>query len=201
MARVFSKSALVFLAVVLCAVGWAVAQTQNTAIGPQDPITQPPVIHTKSTLVLVPVFVITHDGLERRENPAERRCFKDEGSRFFALSAEQSYLPKACWESDVKDLTSNDFQLSQDGEPQEVKSLEKKSWPLAVRDNRTWHTEFSDAATGVWSSADIDHSLRPWDEESYYLLSYVPTVSQGCHRIRVKVRRPRVRIFARDEYC
>ncbi len=197
----FSKSALVFLVAVWCAAGWAVAQTPNTATGPHDSITQAPVIHAESNLVLVPVFVLTHDGLERRVNPAEWRCIKDEGSRFSVLSAEQPYLPKACWESDVRDLTLNDFQLSQDGEPQVIKSLKKESWPLAVRDNRNWYTEFSDAATGVWSSADIDHSLLPWDEESYYLLTYVSAVSQGCHRIQVKVRRPRVRIFARDEYC
>src|SRR5208337_1442518 len=37
-----------------------------------------------------------------------------------------------------------------------------------------------------------------------YLLSYVPDsapITAGCHRIQVKVRRPKVQIFARDEYC
>src|ERR1700676_4126462 len=202
MPRVFSKSALVFLAEVWCAAGWAVAQTPNTATGPYDSIAQTAVIHAKSNIVLIPVFVYTHDGLERRVNPAERRCIKDESSRFFALSAEQPYLPKECREIEVKDLTLNDFLLFQDGQPQRIKGLEKESWPLLVRDNRTWHVEFSDAATGVWSSADLDHSMLADGALSFYLLGYAPTLSErGCHRIRVKVRRPRVRIFARDEYC
>jgi len=186
------------------AAGWAAAQTPNLANNPQDLATQEPLIRAKSNLVLVPIFVYTHDGLERAVTAEERGCSTGEDARFEALSAEEPYIPTNCEERGrrVEDLALDDFRLFQDGVQQKIETLAKERWPLAVRDNRSWHEEFSDTPMAAWSSTDLGHSFGPFDAMSFYLLGYAPTLSEkGCHRIRVDVHRSRVRIFARDEYC
>ena len=195
------------------AAGWAGAQTPNLADNPQERPTQEPLIRAKSSLVLVPVFVYTHDGLERAFTPGEGRCETDEGLRLKALSAEEPFIPMSCEERGrvVEDLTLDDFRLFQDGVQQKIETMTKERWPLYVRDNRTWHSEFSDTPMASWSSTDLGHPFRafqgvesflPWAPRGSYLLGYAPSFSEkGCHRIRVEVRRSRVRIFARDEYC
>jgi hypothetical protein len=198
----FSKSLLVCSAAAAWLISsWAAAQAPNSSNLKRDFGTQEPIFQAKSNLVLVPVFVFTHDGLERLGNPQESRCMKEEDEAFLGLSAHQPYLPKLCDRRQVDDLTLDDFALFQDGKPQKINSLEKELWWLPVRDNRTWHFEDSDTPNGAWSSADLDQSIGP-GTDSFYLLGYTPTMSdEGCHRIRVEVHRLGVRIFAREEYC
>jgi hypothetical protein len=189
------------MAAALCALNWAAAQTSNPAHNPHDSPTQEPLFQVQSNLVLVPVFVYTADGLGRLLKPEEWRCVRDEESAFPALSADQPYLPRYCFESEVRDLTSDDFRLLQDGEPQKIKNIEKEIWPLDIRDNWTWHSEISYTPVGAWSTADIGDVLYT-GSLTFYLLAYTPALSKGgCHRLRVEVRRPKVQVFARDEYC
>jgi hypothetical protein len=166
----------------------------------------------KSNLVLVPVFVYTHDGLQRAVTAEDIRCDFAEDTRFKALSAEEPYIPTNCEERGrvIEDLALDDFRLFQDGVQQKIETLTREYWPLAVRDNRTWHSEFSDTPMAAWSSPDRGHPYRIFGRTfylasgslSFYLLGYTPALSEkGCHPIRVEVRRPQVRIFARDEYC
>lgn len=186
----------------LWALGHVAAQTPKPGITPQNFPTQGPSIRVRSTLVLVPVFVYPVGALERPINAEEKRCVKDDLAAFFASSAEQPYLWRECVGREVRDLALGDFQLFQDGKSQKIESVAEESWWLSVRDNRTWHVETSDAPTGIWSSTDLDHSLEPGSPGFYYLLGYAPTDSpEGCHRIRVEVRREKVRVFARDEFC
>src|SRR5260370_797382 len=173
-----------------------------------DSARQTPSIRVQSNLILVPVFVYPKYGLERMLNAEEEKCFGDDNSAFLALRPDQPYSPKGCVEREVKDLTSDDFRLLQDGEPQEIELEGKEGWEVAVRDNRTFHFETSIAPNGVWSttdlkSANVKSSFYPSDTRSYYVLAYTPALpDEGCHRIRVEVRRPRgARVFARDEYC
>lgn len=201
--RASSWWALVSVTLALGAFGFA-EQTPKSHDGSGGKPAVASSIKAESNLVLVPVFVYTHNGLERRRNANEDRCVQDDDSRFFALSAEQPYLPRECWEDNVKGLTLNDFQVFQDGEPQKIENVAKERWLLAVRDNRTWHGETSIAPSGIWSSADLDHFISPdpGGTSSFYLLGYTPRLSEkGCHRIRVEVHSQKVHVFARDEYC
>jgi hypothetical protein len=203
MSWVLRASNLVCVAAAWCIAGWAAAQSSNPNHPPGDFPTQEPVFQAKSNLVLVPVFVFTHDGLERGPNSEGWRCIRDDWTGFLALNVDQAYLPRACDTGEVRDLTLDDFRLFQDGEPQKIASVEKQSWWLSVRDNQTWHSETADTPSGMWSSADLGRSILP-ETSNFYLLAYAParTSSEGgCHQIRVEVGRPGVRVFARDEYC
>lgn len=203
MVRVSHKRALLCVVGALCALSHAAVQTPKSANHLRDCATQERSIKVQTTLVLVPVFVYPVGALERPMNAEEKRCAKDGLEAFFASSAEQPYFwicPYLARE--VKDLTLGDFQLFQDGKSQKIETVGKELWWLNVRDNRTWHVETSDTPTGIWSTTDLDHSLSPAPPRLYYLLGYTPTDSQeGCHQIRVEVRREKVRVFARDEFC
>jgi len=202
--KVSGKYAFNSVAAVLCALCVCVAngQTPNATNSTRDFLSQQPPIQVKSNLVLVPVFVFSRDGLGRPMNAEEERCYENYYASFSALSAEQPFSPRECDDRQVKDLALDDFLVFQDEQPQKADILGKESWWLSVRDNRTWHVETSDAPTGVWSSADLGRSLFPSESVFYYLLAYAPThPEEGCHRIRVEVRRPGLRGFARDEYC
>jgi hypothetical protein len=154
-----------------------------------------------SNLVPVPVFVFVHNGLQRRVSAAEERCHRDDESTFRALKPDQPYLPRGCFEGDVKDLAARDFRLLVDDVPQEIKGFERKQWPLIIRDNLGNHAETSDRPSGVWSTGEIPQAFLP-DSESYYVLGFAPVPSHdGCHRIRVKVDRTSVDVYARDKYC
>ena len=177
------------------------AQTLTSTKNAPGFTAQEPQIKVESKLVLVPVFVYPFGALERPLKAEEARCYADDSSAFFALAPEQPFFPKRCDEREVRDLTLDDFVFFQDGEPQKIETVGKESWWLCARDSETWHVETSIAPRGVWSSADIGHSLWP-ETQSFYLLGYAPAASRGgCHRIRIEVHRPGVRIFARDEYC
>lgn len=188
------------------------AQTPKTTKNATDLPAQERPIRVESKLVLIPTFVYVKYGLEREVTLDEDRCMTYESSRFVTLSAEEPYLPTKCLPGrEVEDLTLDDFRLLEDGEPQTIRTLEKATSPLLVRDSRSWHVETSIAPRALWSTTDLAHpflphspySFRISDPSTYYVVGYVPTRStEGCHQIRVEVRRPKAaEVFARDEYC
>jgi len=192
----------------VCAIYVAAAQ-EGKAENPVEAARQQPPIRVQSNLILVPVFVYPKYGLERMMSVEEQKCDEDNHSAFLILRADQPYSPKNCLGRDrqVRDLTTDDFQLFQDGEPQKIQLLGKEYWELTTRDNRAWHDETSIAPSGVWSTTDQTNAIKPafhpQNYEFYYILGYsAPRPDEICHRIRVEVRRPPgARVFARDEYC
>jgi len=193
---------VIFFAATLCALGLA-AQTRKTpSSAPRSPA-QEPLIRVESNLVRVPVFVYFKYGLERASTEQESRCLADESSGFLVLSPQEPFLPRECDHREVKNLTLEDFRLFEEGEPQKIQSLERERWLLLIRDNRTWHNEISDTRNGVWSTTDLADSFQPWDDNrENYTLGFVPARSkEGCHQIRVEVRRPEARVLAREAYC
>lgn len=185
----------------LCVVCWAAAQGRQSSVSQDAFGANDPTFRTRSNLVLVPVFVFSREGLDGLVTPDETRCAEEENNAFLGLLPDQPFLARLCAPGQVNDLTLNDFSLFQDGKPEKINSVAKEFWWLPVRDNRVWHVETSDEPSGIWSSADLDHSILP-STRGFYLLGFVPDSSEeGCHRIRVEVRRPGVRVFARDEYC
>lgn len=191
-------SGVLFLGAIFSTPGFVFGQCLNL---PDSVGTYEPVIQVKSNLVLVPVFVFTRYGLQRKPSPEERQCLASDRSAFSMLRSNQPYFPKECDPGEVRDLTLDDFRLFQDGKPQEIEAADKVVWPRSVRDNNGWHIETSYTPAGVWSSGELGELLVP-GTRSFYLLRYVPTdSSNGCHRIQVKVDRPGARVFARDQFC
>lgn len=200
MFRTFNRCALVFVALALVRsllVRSAPKSTKNAS----DFHAQEPAIKVESDMVLVPVFVFTKYGLERQATADEERCDNRQASKFYALTGEEAFLPIKCHDRELENLSLEDFQLFEDGQPRKIQ-VGTGSWGLDVRDNRTWHFESSIAPMGTWSTTDLDHSFLPQRAHSFYYLGYVPARSEkGCHQIRVEVRRPKVSVYARGEYC
>lgn len=197
------------LVMACCAPGWAMAQIDSSSNTSQTVQARSPVVvRVRSNLVVVPVFVYVPNGIERNMTKQEFDCEVDDWSAFQKLKADQPYLPPDCRTVEITDLTLADFSLFEDGKEQRLRGVSKASWRLTVRDasagDRTsFHFDFSDTPSGQWSTTDII-GLRSNLSEHLYLLSYVPDnapSTDGCHRIRVKVRRPKVEVFAKDEYC
>jgi len=153
---------------------------------------------------LVPVFVFKNGALERGPDPEGWQCVRDDWKAFLELSADQAYVTRTCDLGELQGLTLDDFRLFQDGNPQEIGSVEKASFNLPVRDNRNRHYETSTAPSSFWSTTDIAGQILLPASRPYYLLAYAPvraSLNEGCHRVRVEVNRPGVRVWARDEYC
>ena len=197
------RLSLLFCIAAACFLGLNAIFAWSAVNNPGAPSDHGPAFQAKSTLVLVPVFVFTHDGLERPSSPDQERCDKDNASKFFALSAQEPYLPRPCDLGELRDLKLDDFRLWQDGALQKIRSVENESWWVSTRDNKTWHDETSTTPNGIWSNADLGHSILP-QVSHFYLLAYAPSQGgsdEGCHQIRVEVSRPLVRLFSREAYC
>lgn len=69
----------------LCLVSWAAIQSQRSTNRAVDPAPQSPVFQAEANLVLVPVFVFTHDGLERGGTREEKGCERNEGQETFSI--------------------------------------------------------------------------------------------------------------------
>ncbi|HWG19582.1 MAG TPA: hypothetical protein VG225_03565 [Terracidiphilus sp.] len=127
----------------------------------------------------------------------------------FSDERNRAFFPRDCFTTGIEDLTLGDFRLFQDGKLEQIKSMDKESWWMPVRDQpateqSNWHLETSDTPSGFWSSAVIDGNRVQPTSEHFYLLSYAPdtaSLQRGCHRLRVEVSRPGAEVFARNEYC
>lgn len=157
-------------------------------------------IRAESNLVLVPVFVFDK-GLRYSGPVSGWRCCLGNVDYFFALLPSQPYMPKNC-DCDVVGLGANDFRVFQDGVEQRIQRLAIGMSELPTRDNMGWHMDRSFGAVGVWSTADLPR--KPWNDcpRTFYSLAYAPSNSgSGCHRLEVKVDRPKSLVYARDQYC
>ena len=176
------------------------AQTEpQYKIHAESNIVQAP-IRAESNLVLVPVFVF--DRIIRYSTPASvGQCTLENVGYFFALLPSQPYMPKNC-DCDVVGLGISNFRVFQDGVEQRIQRLALGMSELPMRDNLGWHMDRSFGAVGIWSSADLPR--MPWDDcpRTFYSLAYAPSNSgPGCHRLEVKVDRPKSLVYARDQYC
>jgi|GEM_PF-1097018 len=203
MARPDSVLRISFVAAFFClSASLAVAQTKP----PQSPATQPPAnpapMTVESNLVLVPVFV--YDPSRMADAPKqELPCARATVVAFFKLPPTQPYLPKDCDVTEVQDLGAKDFRLFQDGAPQHIVKINAGAWWTLVRDNFGWHMQSSDTPRGIWSLSELSGVKRvPVINRDFHILAYVPpTSSGGCHSIRVEVDRPKLLVFARNQYC
>ena len=164
-------------------------------------------VRSKSDLVSVPVFVFQHHSKIARLTVAQRQCLLAASNAFAALPAAQPYQPTDCGIAEIQGLTARDFRLFQDGLEQKIRLVIPEAWQTPVRDNMSWHAATSDTPSGIWSTTDLragDLPVKFWPQmyAHFYNLTYVPRGSPaGCHHIKVKVDRPGVQVFARDEYC
>lgn len=170
--------------------------------------TAPALIHVASNLVIVPVFVVNKGQIDPPE-----ACDVVDANVFFSLTPRQPYVPptvpKEC-QYGIHNLSKNDFRIFQDGVQQRIERFARQGSVLSVRDNKTWHGEFSITPRGVWSSMDLGSYCRahseacggPWPPMPFYELGYAPASSEsGCHRIAVKVDVPNVEVLASERYC
>jgi hypothetical protein len=156
----------------------------------------------ESNLVLVPVFV--YDPAQMDQAPQkELPCARAMVLAFFKLPATQPYLPSDCDLTEVQDLTAKDFRLFQDGAEQPILRIDAGAWWTLVRDNFGWHMQSSDTPRGIWSLSELSAIKRvPVINRDFHILAYVPPSSTtGCHSIRVAVDRPKLLVFARNQYC
>jgi len=196
---------VLILGVGACAVAFATAQAPATHRLAQEE----PTLHVESNVVLVPVFIYVRNGVERRPGPEVGKCLEENWQTFLTASTTEPWFPRDCSSSEIGDLRLEDFRLFQDGRPQQIKSVDRETWCMHVREQPAtkqsmFHIETSDTPSGIWSSAKVDGDrLRP-DVGQFYLLSYVPdapTLEERCHRLRVEVSRPGAEVYARNEYC
>ena len=176
------------------------AQTEpQHKIHVESNMVQSPIL-AESNLVLVPVFVF--DKKLRYSAPASvGRCNLGNVDSFFALLPSQPYMPKNC-DCDVVGLGASDFRVFQDGVEQTIQRLATGGYELPTRDNAGWHIDWSFGAVGIWSSADLPRKLGDQCPRTFYSLAYAPSNSEpGCHRLVVKVDRPKSLVYARDQYC
>ena len=113
---------------------------------------------------------------------------------------------------DIPGLTANNFHIFEDGQEQKIQNVTTERYEAwDVRDNVSFHDEFSYTPRGLWIGLDIPQfpflSIRITGQSSWliYLVSYVPppAAEGSCHRVRVKVDhrpKPIVHVFS-EEYC
>jgi hypothetical protein len=195
--RVFSLGALICLLPSL-----AFGQTKPSTSGSMNLPASPATVKVESNLVLVPVFV--YDPARTAEAPKdELPCARATVVEFFKLLPTEPYLPTDCDVTEVNDLTAKDFRLFQDGAEQQIVRMDSGAWWTLVRDNLGWHMESSDTPRGRWSLSELSTIKRvPVINRDFHILGYVqPSSTSGCHSIKVKVDRPNLLVFARNQYC
>lgn len=159
-------------------------------------------IRVQSNLVVVPVFVLSKQKVKQLPRNYSS-CIHKEESVLEALGPSQPLVFIDCYGDDVRDLTSTDFQLFEDGIRQQIERTTIEYWGNSARDNRIWHHETSTTPNSIWSSTDLGFSrISPGFWQSYYDLDFVPSSQQpGCHNIKVQVDRPGMLVLARKTYC
>jgi hypothetical protein len=179
------------------------AQTGQSTSPPANAPTNPRAVKVESTLVLVPVFV--YDPAKMVKAPKEELpCARATVIEFFKLAPTQPYLPKDCDVTEVDDLTAKDFRLFQDGKEQPIVRMDSGDWWTLVRDNFGWHIQSSDTPRAIWSLSELSAIKQvPVINRDFHVLAYVPpaATTTGCHSIKVEVDRPKLLVFARNQYC
>lgn len=179
-----------------------VAQTKGSPARSTQPTEPQARLTVQTNLVLVPVFV--YDPARMAQAPKEEMpCARAMVVTFFKAAPTQPYLPKDCDVTEVQGLTAEDFRLFEDGVEQQIGSFEAGAWRTVVRDNLGWHMQASDTPRGIWSLSELSGLKKvPFVTTDFHILGYVPReAKEGCHSIRVEVKRPNLLVFARDEYC
>ena len=195
------RSSLVAL-VLLCLTSIALAQTKPSTSRSVNSPANSATVTVESNLVLVPVFV--YDPARMAQAPKEELpCARATVVAFFKLSPTQPYLPSDCDITEVQDLTAKDFRLFQDGAEQPIVRMDAGAWWTLVRDNFGWHMQSSDTPRAIWSLSELSTIKRvPVINRDFHILAYVPpTSTSGCHSIKVEVDRPKLLVFARNQYC
>jgi len=129
--------------------------------------------------------------------------------------------------TEVDDLSPTDFHVFEDGKEVRIASASLQVVPAwSVPENGTYYCEGSFTSEGMWDSPDATIAAPPntvpcrglskaliWDiyhDYGYvttgghvYMVSFLPHPYQtgSCHKIAVKVDRPKVLVRARTEYC
>jgi hypothetical protein len=178
----------------------------STFLGVSHPIaaqTDDPIsIRVESNLVLVHTEVYVEDW--RHFGQAYRDCRKANMSVFYALPFSMPFTPKDCDQNIVmEDLEPAAFHVFEDGEERKVQSARFEAQAfVSVRDNQTFHGEWSNTPRGKWSTLDV----KGWETAPahyFYRLAYVPAKPEEgkCHKIKVKVDRRHADVYASDQYC
>lgn len=182
---------------------FAFAQTKSSTSSSAPPPANPATVKVESNLVLVPVFV--YDPSRMGDAPKkELPCARATVVAFFKLLPTQPYLPTDCDVTEVQDLDAKDFRLFQDGKQQQIVRMDAGAWWTLVRDNFGWHMQSSDTPRAIWSLSELSSIKRvPVINRDLHILAYVPpsSTSGGCHSIKVEVDRPKLLVFARNQYC
>ena len=192
------RSFVIVFALLCLPLSFASAQTKP----PQSTQTNPATVTVETNLVLVPVFVYDPSQMDRAPKK-ELPCARATVTEFFKLTPTQPYLPSDCDVTEVQDLGPKDFRLFQDGAEQHIVKMDAGAWWTLVRDNFGWHMQSSDTPRGIWSLSELGAIKRvPVINRDFHILAYVPPSStSGCHSIHVEVDRPKLLVFARNQYC
>lgn len=159
-------------------------------------------IRVESDLVLIHTEVLD----EYRTGPsrAYNDCRKANMNTLYSLPFSEPFTPKDCgyafW---IHGLGVGDFHVFEDGVEQKIESVRlEPEANITARDNHAIHREWSRTPRGKWSGLDAK-GWSPAAPSYFYRLAYVPTKPEEgkCRKIKVKADRPRVYVYATDQYC
>ncbi len=164
-------------------------------------------IRVESNQVVVPTYIYDKDRMIEPSTMKETRCGLANMKKFDKLLPSEAYIPANCDESQVLGLAAKDFHIFDDGREQRIQNVTvERLHDITVRDNMSWHNEFSDTPIGKWSASDLpplQMGFGPSEAIYFYLIAYLPPKSPegSCHRIKVKVERRNSFVYTRSEYC
>jgi len=145
----------------------------------------PAAIRIETNEVLVPVFVWNDNRWKEllRKPPRDPERYKN---------------------AIIRNLTSENFQLFEDGKPQTIQRVDLESPSVeAIKDNVGHHYEYRTGA-GRWVYPDSPYNYRPVLTWPTYLVAYSPpeTPPGSCHHVKVIVKDvPDAAFESRSEYC
>jgi hypothetical protein len=196
-------SVILVISGMLCASGIFLAQTQTADQIHVEPDQVQEPIRVRSNLVLVPTFVYWKGRIQAL--PAEDwKCVYNQIKLFSGWSRSEPFSGELCNSAVVTGLTPGDFTVLDNGIPARIESITVEDSFWSTRDNLGWHVDTAVTPGGYWSSEELSqHRFGGNQRIPLYVVAFVPPDSQGtgCHKIEVRVDRPGVQVFARDEYC